>query len=194
MGLTWLIVSGVFLIASIFTSKLATDSRALSQSPSCGLYWPDPKSPDINVVSRPLEFSAQTDSATWAHNCYADADNDNCNLFVGKKIEYKVSNWTCPFADHMCYGNGTNPVRFSTGAVDARSIGINAPVTYQFNRTTVCTPLNMNTTYINLQSAHGGDESWAYHYGRTETWQEEGATWISKRHSGIGEDAFYLTK
>lgn len=194
-GFSWMFVYLGFFTASVLTAKLATNSHALSQSPECGVYRAkDPMSPDVDAISRPLEFSAQTDSVRWARNCYGNASDDSCALFVTQSIPYNVSNWTCPFVEHICYGNGINPVRFSTGPIDGRSIGINAPITYEFNRTTICTPLNMNRTYINLESHEGTDQSWAYYYGPTDVWLEKNATWISKRHNGIGEDASYLTK
>ena len=155
------------LLCGIFTARLATDSIAPSASPTCGVFVPPMDDPAITYnVSSPYEFKTQVDSAVWAQRCYhAEHGADGCNLFLQQSIRYDTKhNASCPFAEYMCYGGRSSSISFSTGAVSVRALGINMPKTYEFERNTTCSPLNMNGTYIKLHK-NGSEYRFTYHYG-----------------------------
>jgi hypothetical protein len=170
----------------VTTTYLQTDSMALSNHPDCGRYIPQPGITPRTTT--PYEIDIQSDSANWARNCYnVDGSPDGCTFFFNQSIAYEVSDADCPFNDDLCLGGSTAPVRFTTGAVNARIIGINAAKTFDFNRTTVCSPLNMNETYIKLR---GVDEAtcrytYDYHYGPANGSTLASATFQSYRNPNI---------
>ncbi|KAF2094500.1 hypothetical protein NA57DRAFT_60541 [Rhizodiscina lignyota] len=143
-----------------------------------GLFLEDARDPEsfawrniragLDTMS-PYESSVQAESATLAESCL-NADSPDCGSFIDPALSITVENSTCPFDAHLCYGNGVSPIRISTGAVSARKIGINSPGLLEFNRTTVCSPVNMNRTYVNLVSQQGNKWTFGYYYGRSYGW------------------------
>ena len=182
------------LICGILTANLATDSTALSASPDCGYYLPSSATglENASLISQPYEFKAQLDSADWARNCYhADHGTDGCNFFLQRSISYTVEhNAACPFPDYMCHGGASSALAFSTGAVDAREIGINAPKTWEFERNTTCSPLNMNETFIQL-SRNGSELTFKYCYGAGDGFGDH--TWETKSYdTDLGQSPSYI--
>lgn len=182
------------LVCGIVTAKLATDSTALSSSPDCGVYIPLSTTDldDTSLISKPYESDAQLDSANWAQNCYhADDGTDGCNFFLQRSINYTVKhNASCPFPDYMCYGGASSAVAFSTGAVNAREIGINAPKAWEFERNTTCSPLNMNDTFIRL-SENGSEYTFSYYYGTDLVVGDH--SWETKLYgTNLGQSPSYL--
>ena len=162
---------GVF-VCSVFTAGLATNHTALSASPNCGLYLVH-RSADRETAFRlagPYNFDVQVDSAAYARDCYSDAPGpDACRFFTHRSIKYHVGhNVPCPFRVDMCPGQPNSSISLDTGAVDSKVIGINAPHTYEFRRHSVCSPLNMNTTYIRHHKTDDG-LVYYYNYGVSET-------------------------
>ena len=167
-GLLYLLAYLGVLACGVLTAQLATDSTAISASPDCGLYLPD-SSLDAETairISRPYEFDAQLESAALAQSCYkTPAATDNCNFFTHRSIDFSVQrNAPCPFEDGLCHGGPKSAISFSTGPINARVIGINAPKTYEFRRNSNCSPLNMNETFIR-QSKDDGGRVHHYYYG-----------------------------
>ena len=182
------------LICGILTAQLASDSSALSASPDCGIYLPSNTSDleDTYQINKPYESDAQLDSANWAHNCFHTEDGaDGCNFFAQQSISYTVEhNASCPFPDYMCYGGSSSALAFSTGAVNAREIGVNAPRTWEFERNTTCSPLNMNETFIRL-SRNGSEYTFSYYYGTTDVFEDH--SWETKSDgTNLGQWASYL--
>jgi hypothetical protein len=197
-GFGYILLFVAFQTCGVFTTiYLQTDGLALSDHPDCGTYFPRPKAGDslgLKNATTLYEFDVQSDSAALVRNCYnADGKPDGCSFFLNQSIAYDVSDAACPFDDELCFGGDAVPVRFSTGAVDARIIGINAPKTFEFNRTTVCSPLNMNTTYIREREKKSTDCKWTfdYFYGPAAGGAQGTSTWTSYRYGGIGDAPTY---
>jgi len=165
-GLVFLGAYVGFVILSILTARLATDTTALSASPDCGVYLPSANLSTIFNISRPYEFDTQLESATWAERCYHAEDGaDGCNLLLQQSINYTIEdNSNCLFLDDMCYGGASSAISFSTDAINARALGINTPGTFEFQRNTTCSPLNMNHTFIKLHQ-NRSEYTFSYHYG-----------------------------
>lgn len=181
------------LVCGVVTAYLATDNTALSAHPNCGTYYPNAINYDeLLFITNPYESAIQDDSANWARTCYgAEPGADGCNDFVNQEIPFTVQNSSCPFPDaSMCYENGTSSVQFTTGAVSGSIIGVNAPQVFEFNRTSTCSPLNMNRTFIKLFDKTGSKSTFRYYYGNSGTWED--ASWESVRHGDIGEAPTYL--
>ena len=181
------------LICGISTAGLGTDSTALSASPKCGVHRPPLGDPALSLnLSTPYEFRTELDSALWAQRCYhAEEGADGCNSFLQQSIPYTTKhNATCPFADYMCHGGKESAISFSTGAISARALGINMPKTYEFERTTTCSPLNMNDTYIRLHQ-NGSEYTFTYHYGRAEGTSGDWS-WITRSYgTDLGKTPAY---
>ena len=164
-----------FLACGVVTAYLATDSKALSTNSKCGLYVPSSNLSQSQDVLGPFAFQAQLDSAKLAESCYdTESGANDCNFFVQQSIPYTPSDDPCPFVDGMCHENMSSASQFSTGPIDAATVGINAPRTWQFQRNTTCVPLNRNETYITT-SEKDGIYTHTYNYGSSNglpfTWQ-----------------------
>jgi hypothetical protein len=170
IGLSLSVVFVGFLSFGVLTALLATSDIALSRHPSCGLYLPQFSAWPYNLnTSMPYESSVQAESAALAQSCL-NTDNPDCGAFIDPAYSVFVENSSCPFEPHMCYGQGVSPIRITTGAISARKIGINSPGLLEFNRTAVCSPLNMNRTFINLASQEGNKYTFGYYYGHSDEW------------------------
>ena len=189
MSLALLIVFVAFVVFGVLTALLAMSNIALSNDPRCGLYMPqDLTWPNNLNISRPYESSVQAESGTLANSCL-NSGNPDCGTFLDPSFHLTVENSTCPFEEHMCYGHGVSPVRVSTGAVSARKIGISSPGLLEFNRTTICSPLNMNRTYVNLARKQGGMYTFGYYYGKSDLWST--ASYETIRRSDRGDIPTY---
>jgi hypothetical protein len=166
-GLFYLLAYLGVLACGVLTAQLATNSTAISASPDCGLYLPDNNLDAETAVriGRPYEFDAEVESAALSQSCYkTPAATDDCNFFTHRSINFSVNrNAPCPFESSMCHGG---IISFSTGSINARVIGINAPKTYEFRRNSTCSPLNMNETFIRPSRDEDG-RIYHYHYGST---------------------------
>lgn len=194
VGISYMVLFVAFQVCGVVTALLATTSSAISAHPDCGTYIADSKNPEeIRNIAAPYYFAMQSASASWARDCYnVQGTPDGCSFFLNQSISYSIENSSCPFAPELCFGGTTSPVRFSTGPISGRIIGINAPKTFDFNRTTVCSPLNMNETFVSLVERKGIKSTFEYYYGSTETWRR--ASWQSVRYRDIGQDPTYLAR
>ncbi|MCJ1415593.1 hypothetical protein MMC32_001925 [Xylographa parallela] len=165
------------VVCGVFTAKLASNSAMLSNSPQCGMYLPAAMlAPsgvplDWHTSVLPYAYEAELDSANWAKNCYGDSDSkDGCNFFVQPQIPYMVvENASCPFDNEMCYYGANSGIRFYTPPISADSLGINAPRTFEIQRSTECAPLNRNETFIQA-TKNGSSITFRYYYGESWTW------------------------
>jgi hypothetical protein len=202
MSVIYLFLFAGFQALGVLTANLQTDNFALSDDPECGMYrptwngsWNGTDYLDNTNITSLYEFDAETDSANWAHNCYnVQGTPDGCSYFYNQSIAYKVENSSCPFAPELCIGGSTSAVRFSTGGVSSRILGINSPKasSYEFNRTTICSPLNRNPHYVQAVDIQQTNVTYQYFYGWTDVWP--GATWQSRRHMDRGDYPGYLVK
>jgi hypothetical protein len=155
------------LACSTLTASLATDSTALSNHPACGIYEDPPNSSD-EASFKKVAFNAELESAALAEKCFnVGAGADGCNFFLQQSIPYRVSSTPCPFQDStMCSISDSQIVHFSTGPVDARVIGINTPIRMQFSRSTTCSPITVNETFVKAKILNGS-LFFYYYYGST---------------------------
>jgi hypothetical protein len=194
LGLSSLAFYVAILICGVVTAYIATDSIALSDHPHCGIYIPNATDYEAkSAIVQSYEWDLQEESRNWAQTCYgAERGTDGCNYFVNQEIPYTVDrNAACPFqtAD-LCHGNGANSIRFTTGAVSGALLGVNAPKVYEFNKTTSCSPLNMNRTYIDFYKQVGTTWSFRYYYGPSVNIGN--ASFQTYRHTDFGDAPMYI--
>ena len=156
------------VVGAALPAKIAGDSVALSTSSDCASYtlnYTDPES--AYTGSRAYDFDALVDSAMLAQKCYKEsALDDDCHYFKHRSIPYKVEqNATCPFPGGLCNAEADRAIHFSTPAIGAEVIGVNAPKTFEFRRLCTCSPLNMNGTFISARK-EGNEYNFYYYYGR----------------------------
>ena len=189
-GVTLLALFVLILACGVLPAQLTTDGTVLSSHPDCGYYLPNTTSRYEAVkMNLQYEFAAEIDSAALVRNCYHAAEGaDGCNLYLTQSISHTVKdNASCPFAEYMCHNGPNGAIEFATGAVDARAIGINAPQTMEFRRSTTCAPLNMNSSFIRT-SADG--EIYDYHYGFSSVYGN--ASWQTLHSQSTGGAPAYI--
>ena len=181
-----------FLACGVVTAYLATDSKAISTNSGCGIYIPASNSSQSQHALGPFAFQAQLDSAQLVESCYHTTSGaSGCDFFVQQSIPYTPSDGPCPFTDGMCHENMSSAAQFSTGPVDASTVGIHAPHTFQFQRNTTCVPLNGNETYIST-SEKDGIYTHTYNYGSRNGFP---FTWQTKTHdSNLEWQPHYLVE
>ena len=136
------------LACSTFTARLATNSKALASSPICGRYG----HPE-NIGLTRMAFDSEVESAALAEKCFdAPKEADGCNYFVEQSIPFTRSSALCPFRDAtMCSGGDTDVVKFSTGPVDARTLGVNTPMLVELSREMTCAPVVVNGSFARMK-------------------------------------------
>ena len=156
-----LLLVGAFLAilsVGVMTANIVTGSSALSRHPDCGIYEDGQhvasnRSANVSWVEAGFSqyrFDAEIESATYAQRCYHPRrDADGCDFFLQQSIPYTTAETPCPFLDpSMCDLPGKKgAIYFSTGAVDSRILGLNAPRTLQFRRNATCSPVVVNGTF-----------------------------------------------
>ena len=171
-----IIVFGIFValtVAGIFSAKIASDTIALSSSVHCGIWEFNDDQAGDEASYRDDLYSYQKESraSQYARNCYNPpdpSDSFGCNFFYNQSIAYNTSSrQMCPFkSPDLCLNGLYSAITFDTGLVDASLIGINAPATHKFRRTTTCSPLNMTEPYVQKISTDRNDTEYRYYYGR----------------------------
>lgn len=179
----------MFVVCSVLLSGLSSGHIALSTSPNGGLWLPNNQTngEDAFETSVPFDFRAQSESSKYARVCYnGGRAEDGCDTFIQQALDYSVNDTAaCPFETSMCFGGPDSALEMSTGPVSARAIGINTPDPIEFERTTTCSPLNMNATYITAVE-EDGVHTYSYNYGQTNGGSGN-ITWESKSHQDVAE-------
>lgn len=164
-----------YIVAGIFSAKIASDMAALSTSTSCGIWTFDTKAGDEDTYRNDLNNQQKEARASqYARNCYNSPDPTDslgCNLFYNKSIAFTTKSYqTCPFeSPELCLNGLYSATTFDTGCVDASIVGINSPVTHKFRRKTSCSPLNMTYPYVQKwPSKDSNDSGYRYYYGPTD--------------------------
>ena len=156
-------------VAAVFISFAASDHVALASSPMCGVYLPDRQKlsgQERYMASIPYSIDIETEAREYARQCYISDTSNSCQYFSNQSIQYTISNTApCPFAAQMCTGPENTALLMTTGLIPANTLGINAPRGYQFNRTTVCSPVLRNDSLIQRGKASSGKVEWLYYYG-----------------------------
>lgn len=203
---TWLSKSleatffGVFFLGSIVCgvcfAKFAPDGITPAKSDNCGIYFP---SPAFNWTGQhyqymiPINYETESESSKWAHNCYGQIfDERACSMFLNRRVPYETKhNMSCPFEDEMCFYGANTAIGFYTGAVSATVLGINAPTTFEFQRTTECAPLNRNATFVQ-QVRNGSSSTFRYNYGPNPVFG--GITYETRSDGKLDDAASYQVK
>lgn len=161
------ILFGLFVaqtVAGIFSAKIASDRVGLASSRHCGIYQFDD-----DVDEETANLNDLIDYQKEARTCYESPNLSSpfsCQIFYNQSIAFETkTRQPCPFtSSELCFDGPLSAVTFDTGLVDASVIGINAPVTHKFRRTTSCSPLNGSEPYIRL--SEGVNSSiFRYYYG-----------------------------
>lgn len=166
-GLGCAILFILLQFAGIVTSQLQDGALVLASSPDCGFYSRQIRE-IFDLYDGDLLYGSaiQEESAKIARNCQGTSlKSPECSFFLNMALDISLSNSSCPFGPGLCL-DGVQSFRMTTNAVSARSLGINAPNTIEFNRTTVCSPLNINETYVRvIEQTSPFNTTWGYYYG-----------------------------
>ena len=167
------ILFGIFVaqvVASTFSAKIASDRAGLVSSQRCGIWQFDDKAgkeaADLDDLHN---YQKESHASQYARTCYNTPHPDDpfsCRIFYNQSIKFSTkTDQLCPFASpELCSGGLYSAVSFDTGLIDAGVIGINAPETHKFRRTTICSPLNMSEPYI-VSSESTNNTDYRYYYG-----------------------------
>lgn len=152
IGMAVLFIGTVLI--SVFSAMVVSNSVAISTHPGCGIFQSN-GSIDNPYYARMHKYyrDIEEESGYYSRRCYNLSENaDGCSFFYEQSILYDTSfNTTCPFTNELgplCYDGPSSAVTFKTGMVKPKTIGINTPLQYTFERETTCSPLRMDDTFI----------------------------------------------
>ena len=167
------VLAGIFVAwaaIGVISADIASNKVGLSSSQNCGIWHFDKDAGDEAAYRDDLNnFRKEERASQYARNCYntPDAiDTLSCGIFYNQSVSFvSKSRQKCPFpSSELCWDGPYSAVSFDTGYIDASILGINAPVTHKFRRTSTCSPLNMSEPYIK-KSPDTNDSSYHYNYG-----------------------------
>ena len=155
-----LFVGGVVL--AIVGSDWSNDTVVFSASPSAGDWRMDEHSSGFLLGGR-----AATDQdrqyRIWSYKeaCYDTAEaNSQCEVFYSRQIPSSpTKNATCPFDGDVCLYGTQGAYKRSTGLLDSKILGINAPasIRFHFRKEIVCSPLRVDKGYVTSEADPEGD-------------------------------------
>jgi hypothetical protein len=112
----------------------------------------------------------------YAKSCYGAVKGaDGCNFFVTQDFPItETEDDFCAFED-LCLDGRYTAFSLSTELISSKSLGINVPTGYKFNRTTTCAPIKREGKVVETPY------SYEYYYGAygTNNW-----TWKAPSQSG----------
>ncbi|EXJ81970.1 hypothetical protein A1O1_08037 [Capronia coronata CBS 617.96] len=153
-----------FNIGMAFTSKLATDTLGLSDSPFCDI-WQHP-SGVLAPAAQVWEEEAERRARLYVSTCDGKpTGTDGCNLYFNQSIRFHVTNTSCPFQLDTCDGAGGPPLRFDTDYFDSRILGLNIRNSPRLRRETVCSPVVTDERYVRFHTSPYGLRATEYYYG-----------------------------
>jgi len=156
-----LLLFGLFIWGSIAAANIISDPIALSDSPDCGYWIPDPSVKPKENGTYGFFYLQELDAGRYAKDCYGKPrGTDGCNSFVSQDIPYSITEHDiCPFSDELCLEGRYSAFTMSTPLISSKALGINVPTGYLFNRTTTCAPISRDGYVLDA-----GD-SYEYNYG-----------------------------
>ena len=176
-AIVWVVVItilfGIFvaqLVAATFSAKIASDRAGLVSSKHCGIWQLDIHAGKEAADRDDLDnYQKEARASQYARTCYSASRPDDpfsCRIFYNQSIKFSTkTDQLCPFgSSELCSGGLYSAVSFDTGLIDASVIGINAPETHKFRRTTTCSPLNMSEPYV-VSSESTNNTDFHYYYG-----------------------------
>lgn len=116
-----------------------------------------------------------------AKRCYLKDPATRCNdFFIESTLSFKeTSNSTCPFAEGFCLEGNQAAYTLSTDLISSKSLGINVPIGYTFNRTTTCAPIQKDD-YIEYEWYNKTEETLVkYFYGSRGVLSPENYTFLT---------------
>ncbi|KAL8823585.1 MAG: hypothetical protein Q9191_005724, partial [Dirinaria sp. TL-2023a] len=171
--------------AAAFAARVSTGSTAVSSSPHCGI-WQASQKADVVTIGRDWEYDAESRAGTYARQCYdAEAGADGCHLYENQSIDFfEVSDVQCPFAGQTCRPGPSSAYKLDTGWLDSKVLGINSKRRHLFRRSTTCSPVSTNETYVRYETDSVGERTARYYYGnigQSGSWngQRSPYTWES---------------
>jgi hypothetical protein len=153
-------IFGLFAWGSIAATGLISNTIALSASENCGFWIPDPKAPPKPNGTYGHFYLQEVEAMEYAKTCYGAVKGaDGCNVFVTQDFPItETENDFCPFED-FCLDGRYTAFSLSTGLISSKSLGINVPTGYKFNRTTTCAPIKREGRVVE------DADSYKYFYG-----------------------------
>lgn len=156
-------------VAGMFVTKIPAKEAALSGSKRCG-YWgliDDANAAAVDADTL-LQGEKQTIAGQYARDCYGPrsaTSTNHCSMFREQAIDITdiEMHQQCPFVnDTYCPGTGFTAVKFTTGLVDAKTIGVNVEKAPKLNRTMMCVPLDIKAGFV--EDLNEGNETGQYGY------------------------------
>ncbi|KAL9127469.1 MAG: hypothetical protein Q9217_003669 [Psora testacea] len=153
------VLFGLFVaqaVAGVFSAKIASDRAGLASSKHYGIWQFDKDAGQEAADRDDLDnYRKEARASQYARTCYKSQDPRSpfsYGMFYNQSIIFETrTHQLCPFASpELCMGGLYSAVTFDTGLIDGSVIGINAPVTHKFRRSTTCSPLNTSEPYIML--------------------------------------------
>jgi hypothetical protein len=134
---------GLFIWGSIASGNMVSDSAALADGKDCAFWIPDTSAPPKENGTYGHFYLQEVEAGEYASNCYGTPQGtDGCNIFVSQDIPYtEIENALCPFSDELCLDGRFSALTMRTPLLSSKSLGINVPIGYLFNRTTTCAPV-----------------------------------------------------
>jgi hypothetical protein len=172
LGLLLIAIHLTFMVVSIVSGLVVSDSIALSKSPECKLLVANMTSATTETYAKWYKYllDLETESAEYAKRCYpATARAEECSYFYNQSIHFSVKhNDSCPFKGDLCLNGPNSAFTVTTGKVWPRTIGINTRLNYSFERTTTCAPLRMDEDRYIQRYWDGSKDRYRYLYGGLE--------------------------
>lgn len=175
LSIVFVIVGVTWTVLSTLVTKPTAGEAVLSGVKRCGVWG---LADDANGVLQDADALLQGDkeatAGQYARKCYgsqATTGINQCLLFTEPFIESSIeTDQPCPFVNRTyCTGNGFEAVKFSTGLVDAKHIGLNIAKGPRFNRTTVCVPLNLDAGFALTPDDDPSADRWDYDLGPVDS-------------------------
>ncbi|KAF2100958.1 hypothetical protein NA57DRAFT_74555 [Rhizodiscina lignyota] len=172
LGVALIAVAAASAIGGILSSDIASSPTALSASKRCGIWeLPSDASQEHQDIDYLSGYAKEARAANYAKECHPLVAKNlslGCNFFYNQSVSFSTKfNEKCPFVSKdMCLGGPESAITITTGLVDAGVIGINDGMAYKFRRTSTCSPLQMNSTFITATDESYDDETeYLYYYG-----------------------------
>ncbi len=172
-------------VIAICTAYIITDSAAILNNPSCGVWFhygdcvlgrSDERVRPPPVTTFP-NFPNDRDpkSKSYAETCYHENARDGeCSYFFSPTIPFQeLYHDSCPFENGTCLDRSSGVYTLDTGYLDSGILGFNHPVRCEFRLQSTCSPLKAVEPYV--QSWPGiepGSLNVSYHFGNFRTPQQ----------------------
>lgn len=171
-SLVLLVIAAAYMIAGAFATQFPVEQAALSASKRCSAW--DLRN-DAKAAAQDddalIQGEREARAGQNARECYGarlETSLENCSKFKEQNIgtlEMKKEQ-QCPFMNEtFCPGSGFTAVKFTTGLVDAKTIGINAYNAPKFNRTMICVPLDLDAGFAEDLGNGTRKGEWGYNLG-----------------------------